>query len=254
MGCKKTKKLKVTWGQKKSKMSAFRRPRIKASLTHLASLAGKRRVVANHGIGEPQSNHGEIPKNNEETPLVNNLEKKSLVKAEKVRDGQTKEQNSEVKSGETDEGKNSVEKPRLKSRFRPNLGGENRGDQRVVRLRKTSNCESGSGIGSPVFSPRIRTTSSGSNDSQESILPDTIENNYENEDIVSNEQEVAHSTPSENELSIPPPTELSRERNNSEHNLAEQRNAVQPTETSEILQLPERPPRTRKLSETSVQS
>ena len=57
--------------------------------------------------------------------------------------------------------------------------------------------------GSPVFSPRIRTLSSGSNssqestthnESQESILPDTTENNFENEDIVSNEQEVVLAT------------------------------------------------------------
>ena len=33
--------------RKTEKMSSFRRPRIKASVTHLASLAGKRRVVVN---------------------------------------------------------------------------------------------------------------------------------------------------------------------------------------------------------------
>ena len=53
-------------------MSAFRRPRIKASVTHLASLAGKRRVVVNHGNNEEsQSNNNEIVK--KETPLVNNI-------------------------------------------------------------------------------------------------------------------------------------------------------------------------------------
>ena len=52
-------------------MSAFRRPRIKASVTHLASLAGKRRVVVNHGNEESQTNNNEIIK--KETPLVNNI-------------------------------------------------------------------------------------------------------------------------------------------------------------------------------------
>ena len=52
-------------------MSAFRRPRIKASVTHLASLAGKRRVVVSHGNEESQTNNNEIIK--KETPLVNNI-------------------------------------------------------------------------------------------------------------------------------------------------------------------------------------
>merc|ERR1712110_258090 len=89
-------KLKVTVSQKKFvKMSAFRRPRIKASVTHLASLAGKRRVVVNNlGNEESQTNNNEVTKN-KETPLVNNINvpnlennEKSLVKIEKVPDGQ----------------------------------------------------------------------------------------------------------------------------------------------------------------------
>ena len=67
------------------------------------------------------------------------------MEAEKVPNGQ----NNEGKSGESDEKKTVTEKPRLKSRFRPNLGGENCDKPR--RLRKTSNCESGSGIGKIEF-------------------------------------------------------------------------------------------------------
>ena len=51
-------------------MSSFRRPRIKASVTHLASLAGKRRVVVN-GAGDSQiKNNNESKNDSTETPLI----------------------------------------------------------------------------------------------------------------------------------------------------------------------------------------
>ena len=80
---------------------------------------------------------------------------------------------------QTEDGKIPVDKPRLKARFRPNLSENRAGEQqRAVRLRKTSGCESGIGSPGSVSVTRIRTISSGSNGS------DAVANNSENEDVV----------------------------------------------------------------------
>jgi len=260
-------------------MSSFRRPRIKASVTHLASLAGKRRVVVNATVESQTKNdskNNEDSKNTTEKPVTEktaDLESAeiSLEESEKAPNHEpTKDKVTEEKTvGETSEGTAkkpaAIERPRLKSRFKPNFG-ENRGvPGKVVRLRKTSNSESGLGSPSAVSFSRIRTTSSGSNDSSAEpiVAPDHVtENNSENEDILSQSAKVIVVDPyqsntelTENETLNYSPKEPLRTRKISENNCQLQAETVDNSReklTNSQEKLPNS--RTRKLSESSVQS
>ena len=140
-------------------MSTLRRARIKASASHLASLAGKRRV------GNP-----DIPKKKDDAIINEHKIENKEVPAENTSLESTQSatmapQNCEEKSNVL----SSVsEKPRLKARFRPNLSES---DQQRGRLRRISGCESS--IGSPLPTgggniSRVRTISGGSTSETES--------------------------------------------------------------------------------------
>merc|ERR1712008_473388 len=138
--------------------------------------------------------------------------------------------------------------------------GENKGSAgKVVRLRKTSNSESGLGSPSALSFSRIRTTSSGSNDSSAEpiIAPDNVTDNSENEDIQVQQQvakvivvDPQQSNPelTENETLNYSPKEPLRTRKISENNCQLQAEIVDNSREK----MPNS--RTRKLSESSVQS
>lgn len=154
--------------------------------------------------------------------------------------------------------KPASERPRLKSRFRPNFG-ENKGAAgKVVRIRKSSNSESGLGSPSAVSFSRIRTTSSGSNDSSAEpiIAPDHVtEKDTENEDIVVQQaakvivvDPQSNTELTENEHMNYSPKEPLRTRKLSENNCQLQAETVDNSREKLTNS------RTRKLSESSVQS
>lgn len=102
-------------------MATVRRPRIKASTIHLASLAGKRRVGSLKPTIETTKNDAIIPE----------------VEAEVVTEVVTPAPPAAASTAAEDQ-----EKPRLKARFRPNLSES---DQQRGRLRRISGCESNPG-------------------------------------------------------------------------------------------------------------
>ena len=126
-------------------MSTLRRARIKASASHLASLAGKRRVGS---TSSPQTT-----KTNDAIEVDNDVNQVELSK-------EIVETPTEIHNKDEETVTEKPLKPLLKSRFRPNLSES---DQQRGRLRRISGCES---LGSPLPS-RIRTFS-GSSDTTDS--------------------------------------------------------------------------------------
>ena len=141
-------------------MSTLRRARIKASASHLASLAGKRRVGSNSSSPLQQ----EAPKKNDVTEdhtLTNEpTESPPPVVVQAKEDKFSKPVDKNSKDDEIEK----PHRPLLKSRFRPNLSES---DQQRGRLRRISGCES---LGSPIPSSRVRTIS-GSSDNSETPAP-----------------------------------------------------------------------------------
>ena len=166
-------------------MSTLRRARIKASASHLASLAGKRRV----GNDIPKKKDDAITN---EPNFENNevsAEKSSLESTQSATMApQDCEEKSNIPSSVS-------EKPRLKARFRPNLSES---DQQRGRLRRISGCETS--IGSPLPTgggniSRVRTISGGSGSETESAT--TISR-------ISSQDEIIESAPT-TILQSPPP-------------------------------------------------
>ena len=116
-------------------MSTIRRARIKASAAHLASLAGKRR-----GADIQKKKDDEISTEVPEKPVETNEKVSSL---EDSMPASPAARDCDEKSTITA----TVEKPRLKARFRPNLSES---DQQRGRLRRISGCESSVGSFSPI--------------------------------------------------------------------------------------------------------
>ena len=139
-------------------MSTLRRARIKASASHLASLAGKRRVGVNIPTKKDDAITNEHNVENNEVPA----EKSSLESTQSATMApQDCEEKFNISSSVSD-------KPRLKARFRPNLSES---DQQRGRLRRISGCETS--IGSPLPTgggniSRVRTISGGSTSETES--------------------------------------------------------------------------------------
>ena len=141
---------------------SFRRARIKASSAHLAALAGKRRVgQQNEEAAKPKNDEivtekaptekasvpEKLPEESPQVPLEKSksntskddvaTEPNSKVEAaESSKNAENKDVSNEDNHGKQD--KVLPEKPRLKSRFRPNLS---EADQQRGRLRRISGCE-----------------------------------------------------------------------------------------------------------------
>ena len=202
-------------------MSTLRRARIKASASHLASLAGKRRVgsssSATSGTPEP------ITKTNdaiEVKTVTTNQDKTSKEVAEKA------SENNHSKDEEASVTAEKPIKPLLKSRFRPNLSES---DQQRGRLRRISGCES---LGSPLPTSRVRTIS-GSSDTTDSVPVGNRSQRLGNE-----EPQAANAA--DCPRSAIPPGPILRTRQNSE-NL--------PTE---VFSPPSQVSRTRRITESST--
>jgi len=210
-------------------MSTIRRARIKASATHLASLAGKRR-----GADIQKKKDDEISTEVPEKPVETNEKVSSL---EDSMPASPAARDCDEKSTITA----TVEKPRLKARFRPNLSES---DQQRGRLRRISGCESSVGSFSPASigsgTPgRVRTISGGSSEPETTASVPRIPN---------------HDEQFEATMRSPPSPGLAL-RQFSE-------NSTTGTALSEVLSPPPPPPaslpitpnRTRKLTETSITS
>jgi len=211
-------------------MSTIRRARIKASASHLASLAGKRRG------GDIQKKKDDeistkvpdkLEEINEKAPSLNDPVAVSTLTRE------CEEKTPTVATA-------SLEKPRLKARFRPNLSES---DQQRGRLRRISGCESSS-LGS--FSPasigsntpgRVRTISGGSSE-PETISSVSRVSNYDDQI-----EATIRSPPS-------PGSALCQSSESGSATIFEAMSPPPPLPTS----LPLIPNRTRKLTETSIAS
>ena len=202
-------------------MSTLRRARIKASASHLASLAGKRRVgsssSATSGTPEP------ITKTNDA------IEVKTVTTLQDKTSKEVAEKASESNHSKDEEASVTAEKPikpLLKSRFRPNLSES---DQQRGRLRRISGCES---LGSPLPTSRVRTIS-GSSDTTDPVPVGNRSQRLGNE-------EPQAPTAAECQRSAIPPGPILRTRQNSE-NL--------PTE---VFSPPSQVSRTRRITESST--
>ena len=149
-------------------MSTMRRSRIKASASHLASLAGKRKVIKEETkpavkdkIQDKNSTADEPPSQKE--LACDNVDKDnvSTVTEETPKEVVTCDEVTIKAVEKLDNVPISVAaaspRPLLKSRFRPNLSES---DQQRGRLRRISGCEASPGT--PVG--RIRTISGSSDD------------------------------------------------------------------------------------------
>ena len=150
---------------------SLRRARIKASASHLASLAGKRRV--NNQESDEKAKEVSDPKPSpvvEEKPSEETTTSSQIIEANveniSVTEDTLKEPNLNEEiipnqpASPAQIGSNSTLPPRplLKSRFRPNLSES---DQQRTRLRRISGCEVAA---SPGTSGRVRTISGSSDD------------------------------------------------------------------------------------------
>ena len=149
---------------------SLRRARIKASASHLASLAGKRRVNNQESdekakeVSDPKSSPVVEEKPSEETtissPIIEaNVENISATE-DTLKEPNLNEEIPNQPASPAQFGSNSTLPPRplLKSRFRPNLSES---DQQRTRLRRISGCEVAASPGTPG---RVRTISGSSDD------------------------------------------------------------------------------------------
>ena len=202
-------------------MSSLRRARIKASASHLASLAGKRRVGTN-ASPVPQ----EAPEKHDVSEDRTHIDEPfASPPPSSVQDKDGKFSKPVDKNSKDDESE-KPHRPLLKSRFRPNLSES---DQQRGRLRRISGCES---IGSPIPSSRVRTIS-GSSDTSETPAPLQLRR----PPSVQRVQAVTEDSNIEFQKSASPGSSILRTRQNSE-NLPE-------------VFSPPQVPRTRKITESS---
>ena len=148
---------------------SLRRARIKASASHLASLAGKRRVNNQESadekakaVSEPKpSPVVEAEKPSEETTTSSSPIIEANVENTSTPEDTLKEQpsvNEDIIPNQPASPANVPPRPLLKSRFRPNLSES---DQQRTRLRRISGCEVAASPGTPG---RVRTISGSSDD------------------------------------------------------------------------------------------
>ena len=148
-----------------------RRARIKASASHLASLAGKRRVNQDQKLTEKSeiNTADKTEKNNSQNGEVNCAIPEANIRTKLTEDAPKEiESTNEVvdklsEKQQHDQSSSVLPRPLLKSRFRPNLSES---DQQRGRLRRISGCDGNPGT------PGVRTrTISGSSDDVNLLSP-----------------------------------------------------------------------------------
>ena len=144
---------------------SLRRARIKASASHLASLAGKRRV--NNQESDEKAKEVSDPKPSpvvEEKPAEETTTSSQILEANVENISGTEDTlkepnlNEEIIPNQPASPAQIPPRPLLKSRFRPNLSES---DQQRTRLRRISGCEVAASPGTPG---RVRTISGSSDD------------------------------------------------------------------------------------------